>query len=65
MVECMIRRNSRQAAAPQGPADPLAPPTSPTSPTSPNSTVSDADTVFSRYSGTSDAFTVVTPDLIT
>ncbi|KAI1785366.1 hypothetical protein LXA43DRAFT_1117173 [Ganoderma leucocontextum] len=63
MVECMIRRNSRQAAAaPRVADDPLAPPTSPTSPTS---TVSDADTVFSRYSGTSDAFTVVTPDLIT
>ncbi|KAF8658393.1 hypothetical protein AX16_002002 [Volvariella volvacea WC 439] len=64
MVECTIRRNPRQAAAPQGAADPLAPPMSPTSPTSPTSTVSDADTVFSRYSNNSTALTVVTPDLI-
>lgn len=64
MVECTIRRNPRQAAAPQGVADPLAPPMSPTSPTSPTSTVSDADTVFSRYSSNSLALTVVPPDLI-
>lgn len=59
MVECTIRRNPRPAAAPQGAADPLA------SPTSSTSTVSDADTLFSRYSSNSQAFTVVTPDLIT
>ena len=64
MVECTIRRNPRQAAAPQGAADPLAPPMSPTSPTSPTSTVKDADTVFSRYSSNSLALTVVPPDLI-
>ena len=64
MVECTIRRNPRQAAAPQGAADPLAPPMSPTSPTSPTSTVSDADTVFSRYGSNSLALTVVPPDLI-
>lgn len=56
MVENMIRLNPRQAAAPERAADLLAPPTS---------TVSDADTLFSRYSSNSLAFTVVTPDLIT
>ncbi|KAF7308528.1 hypothetical protein HMN09_00701900 [Mycena chlorophos] len=34
-------------------------------PTPPTSTASDADTLFSRYSSNSLAFTVVTPDLIT
>ncbi|KAL1725483.1 hypothetical protein EV714DRAFT_277480 [Schizophyllum commune] len=43
------------AAAPQVAADP---------PASSTSTVSDADTLFSRYSSNSLAFTVVTPDLI-
>ncbi|KAL1701678.1 hypothetical protein EV121DRAFT_293989 [Schizophyllum commune] len=55
MVECSIRHNARQAAAPQVAADP---------PASSTSTASDADTLFSRYSSHSLAFIVVAPDLI-
>ncbi|KAI4519629.1 hypothetical protein K525DRAFT_271553 [Schizophyllum commune Loenen D] len=55
MVECSIRHNARQAAAPQVAADP---------PASSTSTVSGADTLFSRYSSNPPAFTVVAPDLI-
>ncbi|KAL1673562.1 hypothetical protein EV122DRAFT_282835 [Schizophyllum commune] len=55
MVECSIRHNARQAAARRGASDP---------PASRTPTVSDADTLFSRYSSNSLAFTVVAPDLI-
>ncbi|KAI0033463.1 hypothetical protein K488DRAFT_69863 [Vararia minispora EC-137] len=54
-VDCLNRRYS-------APATPQDAPGSPTPPTSP--TISEADTLFSQLSTSSDAFTVVSPDLI-